>query len=132
MIVAFSFIYVGIKNFRDKQNEGIISFGKGFMLGFFMSLLASTMYVLTWAVEFHFFMPDFMDKYSVIQIEQLKATGISGSKLEEGIKKIEELNYSYKNNPFVFASYTYMEILPVGIVISLISAFILKRKTAKS
>ncbi len=128
MIVAFSFIFVGIKNFRDKQNEGVITFGKGFILGLFMSLLASTMYVITWGVEFHFFMPDFMDKYSAIQIKQLQESGISGAELEDGIKKIESLNFNYKNNLIVFASYTYVEILPVGIVISLISALILKRK----
>ena len=130
MIVAFSFIFIGIKNFRDKQNEGIITFGKGFLLGFMMSLLASTMYVMTWGVEFHFFMPDFMDKYSALQIKQMQSSGITGAELEDGVKKIERLNLSYKNNPFVFAAYTYMEILPVGILISIISAYILKRKTA--
>ena len=81
MIVAFSFTPIGIKNFRDKQNEGVITFGKGFLIGLLMSLLASTMYVLTWALEFHFFMPDFMDKYSAIQIKQLQGSGITGTAL---------------------------------------------------
>lgn len=83
MIGAFSFTFIGIKNFRDKQNEGVITFGKGFLIGLLMSLLASTMYVLTWAAEFHFFMPDFMDKYSAIQIKQLQGSGITGITLEE-------------------------------------------------
>lgn len=131
MIVAFSFIFVGIKNFRDKQNEGIITFGKAFLIGFMISFLASTMYVITWAVEFHYFMPDFMDKYSAIQIKQLQSSGISGNELDKAIKKVQDLNIQYKTNPIVFALYTYMEILPVGIFISLISALILKRKVSK-
>ena len=129
MIVAFSFIFVGIKNYRDKQNGGTITFGKGFLLGLMISLIASTLYVLTWAVEFHFFMPDFMDKYSAMQVKQLHQSGVSGAALEEALKDIETAGYNYKNNPFFFAMYTYMEILPVGILITLISALILKRKT---
>lgn len=131
MIVAFSFIFIGIKNYRDKQNAGVITFGKGFLLGFWISLIASTLYVLTWAVEYHFFMPDFMDKYSSMQVKQLHESGVSGAALEEAIKEIESANYNYKHNPFFFAMYTYMEILPVGIIITLISALILKRKVAK-
>lgn len=128
MAVAFSFIFVGIKNYRDKQNGGVITFGKGFLLGFMISLIASTLYVITWGVEFHFFMPDFMDKYSAMQVKQMQESGMSGAALDEALKSIETTNYNYKNNPFVFALYTYMEILPVGIIIALISALILKRK----
>ncbi|HKR03858.1 MAG TPA: DUF4199 domain-containing protein [Bacteroidia bacterium] len=129
MAVAFSFIFVGIKNFRDKQNGGTITFGKGFLLGFMISLIASTMYVITWAVEFHYFMPDFIDKYSAMQVKQLHESGISGAALDEAVKGIEKESYNYKHNPFFFAMYTYMEILPVGIIITLVSALILKRKT---
>ena len=129
MAISFSFVFVGIKNYRDKQNGGTITFGKGFMLGFMISLIASTLYVITWAIEFHFFMPDFMDKYSAMQVKQLHESGITGVALDKALKTIESTKYSYKHNPFFFAMYTYMEILPVGILITLLSAFILKRKT---
>jgi hypothetical protein len=128
MAVAFSFIFVGIKNYRDKQNGGIRTFGRGFLLGFMISLVASTLYVITWGVEFHFFMPNFMDKYSAMQVKELQDSGMSGAALDEALKSIETASYNYKNNPFFFAMYTYMEILPIGILITLISALILKRK----
>ena len=129
MAVAFSFVFVGIKNYRDKQNGGTISFGKAVLLGCMISLLASTIYVVTWAVEYHIFLPDFMDKYAAMQIKQLKESGVSGAALEDGLKSIETDSYNYKHSPFFFTVYTYMEILPVGILITLISALILKRKT---
>lgn len=88
MVVAFSLIFVAIKNYRDKQNGGTITFGKGVLLGFLISLIASTLYVITWAVEFHFFMPDFIDKYSSMQVKQLQQSGISGAALEEAVKGI--------------------------------------------
>lgn len=128
MAVAFSFIFVGIKNFRDKQNGGILTFGKGFLIGFMISLIASTLYVITWAVEFHYFLPDFLDKYSAMQVKQLHESGITGAALDEALKNIETESYNYKHNPFFFAMYTYMEILPVGIIITLISALVLKKK----
>jgi hypothetical protein len=131
MAVAFSFVFVGIKNFRDKQNGGVLTFGKGFLLGLMISLVASTIYVLTWAVEYHFFLPDFMDKYSAMQIQQLQQSGMSGQALDESIKSIEAAKANY-HNPIFFALYTYMEILPVGIIITLISSLILKRKTPRT
>lgn len=131
MAVAFSFIFVGIKNYRDKQNGGVISFGNAFLLGLMISFIASTMYVLTWAVEYHYFLPDFMDKYSALQIKEVQESGITGEALEKAIKNVENESYNYKHNGFFFAMYTYMEILPVGIIITLISALILRRKTAK-
>ncbi len=130
MAVAFSFIFVGIKNYRDKKNGGSISFGKAFLLGLFISIIASTLYVITWGVEFHYFMPEFIDKYSAMQIKQLHESGITGVELDKAIKSVESDRYNYKNSVFFFVSYTYMEILPIGIIITLISALILKRKTA--
>ena len=128
MAVAFSFVFVGIKNYRDKQNEGMITFGKAFLLGLMISLVASTLYVITWAVEYHYFLPDFMDNYTAMQIRQLKASGVTGAQLDEVVKNLEATCYSYKHNPLVFAMYTYMEILPVGIIVTLVSALALKRK----
>ncbi len=73
MILAFSLIFVGIKNYRDKYNNGIVSFGKAFKIGLYISLIASTMYVITWAIDYHFFIPDFMDKYAALSLQKLKA-----------------------------------------------------------
>lgn len=130
MAVVFSFIFVAIKNFRDKQNGGTITFGKAFLIGSMISLIASTLYVITWGVEFHYYMPDFIDKYSDMQIAKLQTGKLKGTELAEAIKEVEDTKYLYKNNIFFFAMYTYVEILPVGILITLISSLILRRKTA--
>ena len=55
MILAFSFVFVGVKNFRDKENAGVITFGKAFQIGFLIALIASSMYVITWMVDYYFF-----------------------------------------------------------------------------
>jgi len=61
MIIAFSFIFVGIKNYRDKFNNGIINFSKAFKIGALIALIASTLYVIVWLIVFYNFIPDFME-----------------------------------------------------------------------
>ena len=127
MLIAFIFVFVGIKNYRDKQNGGSITFGDGFKIGFFIALIASSIYTLVWLIEFHFFMPDFMEKYAAKAIEGIKLSGLSAAEIAKKVTEMEEMRENYKN-PFIRVGYTLMEILPIGIVVALISALILKRK----
>jgi len=128
MVVAFSFIFVGIKNYRDKYNNGLITFGKAFKTGLYISLIASTMYVITWLVDYYVFIPDFMDKYVAHMLKEAKDSGASAAELAKQAKELAYNQQLYKN-PIMVVLFTYMEILPVGILVSLIAALILKRKS---
>jgi len=130
MIIAFSMIFVGIKSFRDKQNGGTINFGKAFKVGLFISLVASTIYVIGWLINYYCFMPDFMDKYAAVMISKAKASGISADELAKKTAEMSQMKEWYKNPLFVILM-TYVEILPVALIVTLISALILKRSTPK-
>ena len=130
MLIAFSMIFVGIKNYRDKYNGGIISFGKAFKVGFFITLIASTIYVIVWLIEERFFFPDFIDKYTAHEISKLQSSGVSATELASKTKDLEQAKEMYKN-PILKILFTYLEILPVGLIVTLISSLILKRKTLK-
>jgi hypothetical protein len=127
MILAFSLIFVAIKNYRDKAAGGTISFGKGLKIGLLVSLIASTMYVITWMFVLYNFMPDFMDTYAESQIKHARDAGTTGEALQQLEQQMQDYREVYKNPVMVFL-FTYMEILPVGILISIIAALILKRK----
>ena len=127
MFIAFIFIFIGIKSFRDKQNNGVISFGTGFKIGFLISLIASTMYVLTWMIECHFFFPDFMEKFAAHAIEEAQRSGQSAMEIEATKQEMNKYIEWYKN-PFLLMALTYTEILPIGLIITLFSALILKKK----
>jgi hypothetical protein len=131
MIIALSLIYVGVKNFRDKFNDGVISFGKALKIALGITLIASTIYVLVWLVEYYVFIPDFMDKYAAGLIRQARASGLSPDALQKRLAEIESVRVGYKN-PVVVVLYTYAEIVPVGIIISLLTALLLKRKRRPS
>lgn len=127
MILAFAFIFVGIKNYRDKFNNGVISFGKGFKIGISIALIASTVYVVTWLIAYYGFIPDFMDKYAAHVIDQAKADGKTVTEISKLNGDMADYKEMYKT-PIGVILLTYMEILPVGLVITLLSALILKRK----
>ncbi|MGO9482761.1 MAG: DUF4199 domain-containing protein [Candidatus Kryptoniota bacterium] len=130
MLIAFSLVFIGIRNYRDKYNDGVISFGKAFEIGIMIVLVASTIYVAAWLIDYFYFIPDFMEKYSAHMLDKLKASGASQIEIEKQTSDIANFAARY-NNPFFNAMMTYIEILPVGLVVTLISSLILKRKSAK-
>jgi hypothetical protein len=127
MILALSLTYVGVRNYRDKYNNGVISFGQAFSVAIAIALIASTFYVISWLVEFYVFMPDFMDKYAAMMATRARASHLDPVALQKKLAEIESMRSGYKN-PVVVILYTYLEILPVGIIISLLTAILLKRK----
>ena len=127
MILAFSFIFVGTKITRDKYNGGTISFGKAFRVGLYITLIASTIYVIVWLIDYYIFIPDFVEKYSAHILEGLKSSGASEAEIAKKTAEMAKLSEMYKN-PFFIALLTYTEILPVGLLVSLISAWTLKKK----
>lgn len=129
MLLAFSMIFVGTKTFRDKHHGGTISFGKAFKVGLLISLIASTIYVVGWLINYYCFIPDFMDKYTAVMLAKAKASGIGADELAKKTAEMAKMKEWYKNPLFVILM-TYAEILPVAVVVALISSLILKRKKA--
>src|SRR2546423_11730676 len=103
MLIAFSLVFVAIKKQRDKYNGGVISFGKAFRTGLWITLIASTMYVLTWLIYYYNFIPDFMDRYADHMIAKAKE---SGSNLAEAQKQAAQMKEMYKN-PLLVVLLTY-------------------------
>jgi hypothetical protein len=130
MLIAFSLVFVGIRNYRNKYNGGVISFGKAFKIGILMVLIASTIYVVAWLIDYYFFIPDFAEKYSAHTLDELKASGASQTEIDKQTKEMANFVRMFKN-PFFNAMMTYVEILPVGLIVTLISSLILKRKEVK-
>jgi hypothetical protein len=127
MIIAFSFIFIGIKNYRDKYLQGTITFGQAFKTGFFITLIASTMYVLVWLVYYYLFIPDFVERYAAHVLRAAENKGATPVELGKKAKEMADFKEMYKS-PFFVVIMTFFVVLPVGLVVSLISALILKRK----
>lgn len=122
MLVIFSLIYFGTRNYRNKQLGGYISFGKAFKTGALIALVGSTLYVIAWLVSYYLFVPDFMDVYTDYALKNCKPEDLAAK-----TKEMASFKEMYKNPLFVVLI-TYSEVLPIGLVVALISAAILKRK----
>ena len=126
MILAFSLIFVGIKNYRDKFNNGFITFGQAFKIGLYITFVASTMYVIAWLIDYYLFIPDFMDKYETHVLKEARESGASALELKEKAVEMVSFKEMYKN-PLMVILFTYSEVIPVGLVVSIISALILRK-----
>jgi hypothetical protein len=127
MVLAFLMVFFGIRSYRENVGGGEISFGRAFTVGILIMLITCVIYVLTWQFEYRAFFPDFMDRYAAHVIEKARASGASP---EELTRQREELN-GFKEmyaNPMYNVAFTILEPLPVGIVMTLISAAILRKR----
>jgi len=127
MIIVFSIIFIAVKNYRDKHCNGTITFGKAFKTGVMITLIASSVYVVVWLFEYYLFIPDFIDKYTLHVLNAAKSDGATAAEISKKTTEMAEFKTLYKNPVFVILI-TYAEVLPVGLVISVISALLLKRK----
>ncbi len=131
MVASFLLVYFGIRSYRDNTLPGEISFGRAFACGILITLITTVCYVAMWEVLYFNFMPHFMDSYFAAQIQKVQAAGLDSAATAAQVAAIRQSQAAYQN-PLVNIAYTLMEPLPVGIVITLISAALLSRKARTS
>jgi Protein of unknown function (DUF4199) len=127
MILAFLMVYFGIRSYRDNVAGGRIGFGRAFYVGLMITLVACVCYVATWQLIYYKVTPDFGEKYAAYVVEKAKKSGASEAKIATQKKEIEEYMAMYKN-PLVNIGITFLEPLPIGLLFTLVSAFLLSRK----
>jgi amino acid transporter len=123
LVVIYSLIFVGIRNYRDKELGGNISFGKGLKIGAIITLIAGVIYVIIWSFSFYLFVPDFMEVYTQHVLYQCT----SEEDLAAKTKEMETFARMYEN-PLFMILITFAEVVPLGLAVTLISALILKQQ----
>ncbi|MEO8384818.1 MAG: DUF4199 domain-containing protein [Betaproteobacteria bacterium] len=125
MLVALSLVFIAVKRYRDLDLGGVIRFWPAFGMGVAISFIAGIFYVTAWEISVAVVNLDFADSYSKAMIAQHKARGVSGEALAKFVAEMDQFKIQYANPvwrlPMVFA-----EIFPVGVLVSLISAALLR------
>jgi Protein of unknown function (DUF4199) len=127
IVLAALLIFFGIRSYRENVAGGRLTFGRGFAVGILITLISSACYVATWEVVYFKFLPDFADKYAAHMVERAKVSGASRQKLDETQQKAAQFKQMY-NNPAINIALTLMEVFPIGLGVTLISAGILRKK----
>jgi Protein of unknown function (DUF4199) len=131
IVISFLMVFFGIRSYRENVGGGKISFGRAFGVGILITLVSCVLYVATWEFIFYKLTPDFVDKYGNHLIEKEKRSGASPEALEAKRVEVERFKELYKN-PLINIAFTMMEPLPIGLLTTLISAVILRRKEPKT
>jgi hypothetical protein len=126
-VIALSLVFFGVKSYRDNHAGGIITFGQGVRIGLLISLITVVMYGLAWEVTYNFWMTDFDTLMLNSYREKMQTSGATQAEIAEKMKSMEEFFVMYKN-PLIRFGTTLMEIVPIGLIITLLSATLLRRK----
>ena len=126
MVIAFLLIFFGVRSYRDRFG-GYLGFGRAFAVGAMIAGVASICYVATWQVVYYKLAPDFVTKYQAYQVEKARAGGASEAEVAQKKAEMDEFAELYRN-PFINAAITFVEPLPVGLVVALISAAVFSRR----
>jgi Protein of unknown function (DUF4199) len=125
MLVALSAVFMGIKHHRDVAGGGVIRFWPAFGMGLAISFIAAVFYVLTWELVQATLIRDFAGNYANSVIAAQKAKGIDPAALAKLTAEMEAFKVQYAD-PMFRLPMTFAEIFPVGVLVSLVSALVLR------
>jgi MFS family permease len=127
MVVAFLLIFFGVRAYRDNVAGGAVSFGRAFAVGGLIAVVASLCYVATWEVIYFKLAPTWGQEYRDYLISKARAEGKSEAEIAEKAAEIERFTALYRN-PAFNAAVTFLEPMPVALVVVLVSAGVLSRR----
>ncbi|MEX1994423.1 MAG: DUF4199 domain-containing protein [Steroidobacteraceae bacterium] len=125
MLLALSLIFFGVKRLRDRERGGVIRFVPALLAGLGISVVAGVIYVIGWEITLAVTDFAFVDSYNSSAIEAARARGASAAEIEAVVAKMDEFRRQYAN-PLIRLPFTFIEIFPVGLLVSLISAALLR------
>jgi hypothetical protein len=125
MLVALTAVFLGIKQYRDRVLGGAIRFLPAFGLGLGISVVACLLYVIGWEVSMAYSDFDFTAWYANYMVEAARSAGATPEQLAKAAADAKEFSESYRN-PLVRIPFTFIEMFPVGVLVSLISALVLR------
>jgi hypothetical protein len=128
MLVGLLFVFVGVKRYRDVNLGGVITFWKAFGVGIGIGLVSALFYVLGWEVYMWQTGGTFMAEYMASTIEDMRAAGKSAAEIAKFSTEMGAMAEQYKN-PFIRMAFTLTEILPVALLVSLVSAALLRKSS---
>jgi hypothetical protein len=128
IVLSFLMVFFGIRTYRDNIGDGQITFLKAFAVGLSITLMSCIIYVATWEVIYYTFIPGYWDAYGAHLLQKLTASGASPAAVQAKLEQVRTYKELYKN-PFFNAALTFIHPFPIGLVITLFSALVLRRKS---
>lgn len=120
MLLALSLVFFGVKRLRDRDLGGVIRFLPALLAGLGISAVAGVIYVIGWEISLAVTDYAYIESYTASAVEAARAKGPAA--VAEVVAQMD----AYRNNLPVRLAFTFIEIFPVGLLVSLISAALLR------
>ena len=127
IVLSLLFVYFGIRSYRDNQLGGRISFGRAFGVGLLITLISCVFYVVAWEIEYATMFSDFADRYAAYAMDEARAAGASEATLAAKAAEMADMKRMMES-PFIRPLVIFIEPFPVGLLVTLVSAAILRKK----
>ena len=127
ILLSMLMIYFGVRSYRDNVAGGSLNFGQAFKVGLLITIISCACYVIAWLVVYETLMPDFLEKYAESMLNQLRLSGASEAHIQEQTLEMEKMKTMYQN-PLIRTGLTFMEPFPVGLLVTVITSFVLRRR----
>jgi len=124
IVVSLTFVFFGIKSYRDNDGNGAITFGKALGVGMLISLFAALGFAIIDFIYTSYINPDFVQEYMDHSLKTIEETYTG----EELAAKKEELKSMEGMSSFVLALIMFATVTLIGFVISLVSSLVLNKK----
>ncbi len=131
MVLAFLMVFFGVKSYRDSVGAGSIGFGRAFKVGILITLITCAIYVIAWEITYFNFYPDFLDQYTAHCLDKMRADGETEAAIQAKAAELAAMA-KYYDNPLYNSAITFMEVFPVGLIVTLVTAAILRRKPSET
>jgi hypothetical protein len=128
IVVSLLLVPFGIRSYRENVGGGHITFGRAFAVGILITLISCICYVIAWEIIYFNFLPDFAEKYTAYMVEKARAAGANQQAIEATVQEMKNMKVML-DNPLINAAMTFIEPFPVGLIITTISAAILRKKS---
>ncbi|MEK6337270.1 MAG: DUF4199 domain-containing protein [Acidobacteriota bacterium] len=126
IVLSSMLVFFGIRSYRENVGGGAITFGRAFAVGNLIILISCALYVITWET-IYFGVPGFAEKFDAMFIAQAQRKGGTPEQIQAAIQQTKDFIVMYKN-PFINAAFTFIEPFPIGLIVTLVSALILRKK----
>ena len=127
IIGSFMTVFLGIREYRDKISGGLINFNSVFRVGILITLMASVIYAAGWMIYFHFFDNSFIEKYTEYYTHKIQSSGKTTEEIAADIASFKSMMENYEN-PLMMALYTFLEVFPIGLIITILCSLLMRRK----
>jgi len=126
IVLSFLVVFFGVRSYREQQPGGTLTFGRAFVVGLLITLISCACYVATWEVIYYKLAPGFADKYAAYAVERVKKSGASQEKIDAMRREMAQFKVMY-DKPLNKAAITFLEPFPIGLLVAVISAGVLRR-----